>query len=520
MLLSIKYGDFEFSSVSGYPVPKVTIDKTNNRTSAQQYLASTQTINLEGIIYTHKMGQQYSSSFTSNSSSSGLLSKAVNFKKQLLLQGSPEPRLLLITAGSLPVVSGSGYIDTISFDTSQNRATDKIDYSISIELLDSQTGINTANNNSIYNVSSVQDSIEIQTNLDQLYTTDIAGSIFYPTYTISRTLSAVGNRGISGSLIEAAKWINDRQKYYPLTGTVSTGEFPLYNHIRSMDINESAGSINIRDTFLSKSGNPWIDTYSVTTSVSEDLTREIKINGTIQGLHKLNNLDNITGSLSLSLASGQNLILPLLSGEIDANNMKYTNAVSGYQSITGLMYSRASGYNNQARNLIPNLSTFTSNFPALQNDLIHPIPLSIVEGLNPTNGTIEYTYLFNTRSSGSIISGALSETFNITDNGPIPRISNIPVLGRRLGPVVYFYTASSGAGERTVTYEGVFKSPSGLKKFHIDNNIVNSIESYLLRFAPQLPFTGLITGNSNNINLNENRIRKSITWQYTKCSNG
>jgi hypothetical protein len=79
--------------------------------------------------------------------------------------------------------------------------------------------------------------------------------------------------------------------------------------------------------------------------------------------------------------------------------------------------------------------------------------------------------------------------------------------------------SSSGAGERTVSYEGVFKSPTGFLRFKVDNQTLSSINTYLMNFAPTAPYTGLITANTQSINIGENRIRKSITWQYTKCAN-
>lgn len=503
MLLSVAYGNFIFDSISGYPTPRVTIDNKNNRTSSEQYLSSTQTISLEGIIYLHKLGSHYSSSFSS-APSSGLLKKAIDLKNTLLSQR--EPSLCIIKAGDRPFVSGSGYISSINFDTNQDRAVNKIDYTIEIELFD---GMSSGSLNSKpRNLRSVQESVEIETNWDELY---IETSIIYPTYKISRKLSATANKaGQNGALSEAVEWINSRQPY--LTGLVpDTGS--LYDYNRSIDIDESRGSINFSDDFIYKSGQPWIDTYTVSTSMSEDFTKEIKINGTIKGLHKITSLNSITGNLSTA-ASGGSILTPLLSGIVHTGNMKYTNALSGYLSLTGLMFFRAMEYNGSQTNPAPNIPGIT------QNAFLHNIPISITEGFNPTNGTIEYTYVFNNRSSGSIISGALSEMINVTDNGPLPRISNIPVLGRRLGPVVYFYVSSSGIGERTATYEGVFKPPTGLRKFKVDNNILNSISAYISGFAPKLPYTGLVTSDTNNINMNENRIRKSVTWQYTKCANG
>lgn len=503
MLLSINYGNFNFDSAKGYPTPKVTIDKNNNRTSAQQYLSSNQTINLEGIIYLHKLGTHYGIS-SSAASSSGLLKKAIDLKNMLLSQ--TEPALCVIKAGDKPFVSGSGYISSINFDTNQDRAVNKIDYTIEIELFD---GISSGSLNSKpRNLRSVQESVEIETNWDELY---IETGIVYPTYKISRRLSASANKTMpNGSLSEAVEWINSRQSH--LTGLMpDTGS--LYDYNRSIDIDESRGSINFSDDFIYKNGQPWIDTYTVSTSMSEDFTKEIKINGTIKGLHKINNLNYVTGNLSAA-ASGSSILAPLLSGIVHSGNMKYTNALSGYLSLTGLMFTRAMEYNGTQTNPIPNIPGITPN------TFLNSIPISITEGFNPTNGTIEYTYVFNNRSSGSIISGALSEVINVTDNGPLPRISNIPVLGRRLGPVVYFYISSSGMGERTATYEGVFKAPTGLRKFKVDNNILNSISAYISGFAPKAPYTGLVTSDTNSINMNENRIRKSVTWQYTKCSDG
>ena len=123
----------------------------------------------------------------------------------------------------------------------------------------------------IYNVKSVQDSVDIESDFNQTY---LHNNIIYPTYNITRTLSAVGNRGASGSIIEATKWINDRQRLHPFTGIIPTGSFKLYNHARTIDIDEAQGSVNIRDSFLSKPyGDPWIDTYSLSTSISDDFTK-------------------------------------------------------------------------------------------------------------------------------------------------------------------------------------------------------------------------------------------------------
>lgn len=523
MEIFIQYGNFKFLAESGYPVPKATIDINNKRTGSEAYFGSTKTINLDGIIYRGLMRKQYNSTPAprSDASSSGLIDQAIKFKNLLLGQPGKEPKLFTILANTIPIVSGSGYINSINFDTSDNHAVNFIKYSVGIELYDTQTGINTADSGVKYNLSSIADSYEIETQLDKTYTTGDFGpaAAFMPTFNISRTLSAAGLRNISGSLYEAVKWINDRQKYFPFTGIFPTSVFPLYNHNRSLDINESAGSVSIRDTFLCKlSGSPWIDTCNISTSVSENFNREIKIQGKIEGLHKFDNLTALTGALILK-ASGQQLIFPMLSGSLTNDNTKYTNALSGYLNITGSMFNRALLYDSAGRSLVYNTTTISTNFPNYNQKPLHPVPLSITEGLSPIRGEIEYAYTYNTRPQ-AIITGALAETINLSDNGPSQKIQSTNVMGRRLGPVVYFYTYQSGVGERTVSYEGVFQGQVAFKKFKVDSNILKAIEDYILQFKPSAPFTGLITSNSTNLNMSENRIRRSITWQYTKCADG
>jgi hypothetical protein len=523
MEIFIQYGNFKFVSESGYPVPKATININNRRTASEAYIGSTKTINLDGIIYRGSMRKQYSStiSTTNDNSSSGLINQAIKLKNNLLGQPGKEPRLFTIIANTNPIVSGSGYITSINFDTSDNYALNVIKYTIGIELYDTQTGINTADSGIRYNVSSVEDSYEIETKWDNMYSTGDfrPTAAFLPTYSISRTLSAAGLRSISGSLYEALRWINDRQKYNPFTGIFPTAVFPLYNHNRSLDINESAGSVSIKDSFLCKtSGSPWIETCNIATSVSDNFTREIKIQGTIQGLHKFDNLSSLTGDLIMK-ASGQGLLYPLLSGSLITENTKYTNAMSGYLSVTGSMFNRALIYDSACKSLVYNTTNISTNFPNYNQKALNPIPMSVTEGLSPMKGSIEYSYTYNSRPQ-AIITGALAESINLSDNGPSQRIANTNVLGRRLGPVVYFYTSQSGVGERTIIYEGVFQGQTAFKKFKVDSNILTAIENYILNFKPASPYTGFITSNNTSLNMTENRIRRSITWQYTKCADG
>lgn len=533
----MKYGKFEFLSESGYPVPRMTFDIINRRTQSEQYIGSDQSINLEGKIYLRNMYTQYTNptAFREDLTSSGLLLAAIDFKKKLLLDNiepNHDVQIFTVTVDNspIPLVSGSGYIEGINFDTSRTKAVNAIDYSINIVLMASLTGSGiTADSGKVYNVMNIQDSIDIQPNWDTLYTTaDILdfGAVFYPTYSITRRLSADGIRNTnSGALNEAVRWINDRQKAYPFTGIIDTGVFSLYNFSRKMDIDEINGAISIEDFFLAKTqekDSPWLETCNISTKINENFHREITLNGEIQGLTVVTGalyLAAVTGMLPSS-SSGQKLIFATNSGLDSITNMKYLSALTGYHTITGLMFDRVSKYNVLSQSLIPTgeNNQFKINFPNYNKSSLNNIPISITETLDPINGKIGYSYTFNDRPT-SLISGAISEILTINDGSPTPRHTEIPVIGRRLGPLVYFYTSSSGAGTRSVTYEGVFNSQTGFKQFKIDTTIIRSIDNLIQNYKPVAPYSGYETSNTESINLNENRVRKSISWTYTKCGN-
>lgn len=541
MFIKVKYGFFEFRSEDGYPTPKITFDIANVRTDSQQYLSSKKTINLEGLIYRKKMGPHYGlpEQFTEDHSSQTLLNQAIKFKEKLLKTDidpnkSVQSFAVIANNQSQPFITGSGYIEALNFTTEDSKAVNYIKYTMSIVLLDTVTGIysySTADPLVAYNVTSAQDTINIQPNWDQLYTssldliTDI-NATYTPTYTINRTVSAVGIRnGVSGALKEAERWISDRQKFYTFLNFLPLSQFALFDYDRNLEVDENNGSMSIRDTFLAKTRdktNPWIETCNISSKINDDFSKEISLNGEIQGLHPVNDLMLITGTPNPMFSGGKNSIIPLLSGLVQRENCKYHAALSGYNLVTGLMYNRASVFNNTVNDLVPtgdiNRGQFTISFPGYNQKILNPIPISISEGLDPINGKITYSYTFNDRPI-SLISGAISETLTVNDTNPTPRHSEIPVIGRRLGPLVYFYTSSSGQGTRTATYEGVFKNQTGFKQFKIDVNIIKSIENLLNNYKPIAPYSGYETSNTENLNLNENRIRKSIVWTYTKCGN-
>jgi len=551
---TIVYGNFEFIEANGYPTPTPSISYRINRTNAQGYLSQTKTITLNGVVYTdHKT---YSAT-PSHHNPLITLQKAIALKSGLLLNNLSTPldkelQLFKIyckaAGGAQDIIISSGYatIESMSFDTDADPLLRTIPYTINLieyafdENNIRKSGISMTHDpiDKQYLVSSIEDSIEITPNFDKKYmitsTGNLTTTISWPTYNIIHSLSANGLPSRSGALYEAAKWINSRGKeaLSTLSGIlpIDIGIQPikLYNLDRNIDISDTQGSITVRDTFMMKpfgDQNNFIDSCTISESVDDAFNRTIDIRGQIEGLQPID-LSYVTGSIFTytnfdgnAIRYGRNAIRPLYSGIYKSN--KYFEALSGYQQITGLMFSRASQIDTMFRQIIPNArynNEFSTNFPTYASTPLHPIPISITEGLNPINGTIDYAYTYNNRPL-ALISGALTESFTIDDTGPTFITSDIFVIGRRLGPIIYFPAPNSkNNGEKTVTYDGIFNSPTGIKGIQFDQDILNSIDSLIDNFKPQSPYTGILISDTNTITLSESRVVRTKVWKYTKCS--
>lgn len=497
MNIKIVFGDFAFgtdSAKSGIPVPKMTTSLSNNRTSSQQYLSSTRTINLDGYVTGFGTPDILNNCFVIQSAL--ITSDPQEFKFQLLDGTSPTT-----------IVSGTGYVTSIQFDTEKSHGTQLATYQATIELDDTTTGSLINNALQVYHVNNIEDNIGISVSSD---TYNYNGNT-YPLYDITRTISAQGKRNhvASGAIIEALRWINDRRTNFPFTGLVPTGSFPLFNHRRDINIDELQGSLAITDKFVSKPhlpNEPWIDNYTVSTQIKDDFTNEVSVKGSIKGLEPVTdaNIFNDTFAYSTS-KSGQGMLYPVgRAAYATASGSKYNYALSGYYNTTGVFHARASG----AYSLISGLPINRNTSP------LNPTPTNYTEGFSPNNGEITYSFTYDTRPL-YYISGAISELISVSDNAPLPRQTSINVLGRRLGPVVYFYVGSSGLGTRSVSYEGVFASPTGLGTFTVSMDILKAIDNLLETFKPT-DYEAYVTANDQRINLGENRIVRSKTWSYTK----
>jgi hypothetical protein len=200
-----------------------------------------------------------------------------------------------------------------------------------------------------------------------------------------------------------------------------------YNHSRTENIDKTAGTYSISDTWLLSSGTSY-ETYNMSFSSSVDTTENtVGIQGTIKGLSSIPPSGSIFG------------------GNMDSNlkNSPYENATLKYIEIT----------NNGNFGITSHIYKRITNVTSLQ---FNPIPQSITVGVNEFTGEITYDMTFNTRPC-SVIPGTISETINVNDTYPGDIFAIIPVLGRSTGPVLQ-YLGSRTEYRRDASIELVFSS--------------------------------------------------------------
>lgn len=293
--------------------------------------------------------------------------------------------------------------------------------------------------------------------------------------------SANTNNLKSQAYMEASKWVVDRAKnsYGPIvansnpTGVrvnndISTSGLRLYNHMRSIESNVSAGSYSITDTWLAvATGVTFLEEFSWEISTDDKLIKTVTLNGTIKGLEDTNSNSSAgyvvfpSGALTGNISKGFATSFP---AQTTTNN-RFTTAISGYQSgVKPFLYERASlALASVDRPQSSSSTTPVAWIGPAQWTRLNITPISYTESLNPAAGSVTYSVVYSNRP-GSLISGAINSTFTITDTNPSDQIAEIFVLGRPLGPVLE--KVGTTKSERRLSLETIFPVPTGFSQTH------------------------------------------------------
>jgi hypothetical protein len=261
--------------------------------------------------------------------------------------------------------------------------------------------------------------------------------------------------------------------------------FGAYNHIRSENVDKTAGSYSISDTWL-LSPESAIESYEISVSSSnESPVVSVSMNGLIKGLSP-NTADQFN------------------------NNLKYINAFQKFQTITGngnfginsTIYKRARNITSVVLNTVP------ANFSMTKNELI---------------GEINYNITYDNRPT-TFFNGVSQENITITDTYPGDVYAIIPTINSTTGPIFQYIggrteyrrdlnieltvsRSNIGAGKMTSKDSYIYRKPShGNTLIQIINTCSPAREPFIRKY--------FLNPTSESWDPKTGRYSVQISWTY------
>lgn len=489
----MKYGDYTFS-----PVPLISFDKTFIKTDAGSGLATLYNVNVEGYVI------QTGSAFNINTTFDELYS----LRDALDADGK---RFLISCGGDVivdcrPRIANFNVDDSFSDNFSRSAV-----YQLSFEV-ETLSGIDETING--YDpppyVKGFSESWSVNFDPDNGY--DNGNSDQTPTIVnIVHTMNAVGQSIYDGGTDEVGTlrkeaWEEARDYLVTKTGfdnnilemsgllNFNASNYTIINGIRTVDVDKSAGAVNVTESFTAIESGASIhglarETYdvNVTRSINDALTR-VAVNGNIEGFQ-----DYSYGSVP---------------GDYSVTTTKWANASGYWNNVQNKIYYRAN-------NIYQNIAS--GNFATLT---LNTNPVSTTFGTNQTNGTISYTYEYNDRPS-NCIANALFENITINDTTPGDQIAQLTVLGRTNGPLLQSLGTKTPALQRSLSIEALVAPSTGCTASLLlgarptgdADVIVSAIETDLTGSYSQV----FRTSESSSWNPKTGRFSQNVTWTYSDC---
>ena len=256
-------------------------------------------------------------------------------------------------------------------------------------------------------------------------------------YRISHNINATGKThfgpdGKQKAWEQARKFVTNRLANNPagdypnIMGQIGSGTINLvdayrgFNHVRSENLSESAGSYSVSENWLIAQGSAYENFNLSISSSTDNPFVSVSIDGNIKGLSEYS--PSGFGGDDLSKAYGH----PVNGGR-DSNTPPsgaYDNALGKYHEIS----------NTGQFGLTSNVYKRANNSVAVQ---LNSQPKSVSLGTNQYTGEVTYNLQFDNRPT-NIISGVLSETISVNDTYPGDIFAVIPVLGRATGPILQY----------------------------------------------------------------------------------
>lgn len=366
----------------------------------------------------------------------------------------------------------------------------------------------------------------------------------------------------------AREWVTTQINLGATSGYMPYLNMPnaqFYNHIRSVNIDLS--TYEITDTWLAMNENiPYIDNYTIESSIDENMVKTVRVVGNIVGLHPVSS-SGIKNDLLINIEPGKPLTpyvkkpdgsaitynkldseiittttsepspgntLPTFTttsagtqGSILTTSNKYGHALAGWtHDIKPYLYRRACLVINTHDRTIDyinatNITSAPANHIYAKDRLLSPIPYSITEGHDPRKGTISYSAEY--RNSFKIISGVISENIDISYDVPRDEVATIAVPGRALGPILS--RTGRSASRKTININVVVLPPRNLSEAYLNQTtcplytggfIYTTIKNIIQANRPG--GISYVQSDNESWSPSQGRYSRSVQWIYQGCS--
>jgi hypothetical protein len=374
--------------------------------------------------------------------------------------------------------------------------------------------------------------------------------------------------------------------------SANTGQgIHLYNHIRSISTDFYNGSYEMTDTWIGMpAGTTHTESFTIDCSTNENFTKTVRVIGNVKGMSlyqhdaqnylvdpnsedvpiasktrplsingslggiNTNKADDLSPNISLDPGGG----IPPQPKIDKISDDKYANAKYAWETlIKPMLYRRAClamANVSDGRINRPNVNEVDPTRPEspafFYERSLSPIPASTSEGHDPYSGGISYTYEFNNKYRS--IPGVLSESINVYHDIPSDVVSEVAVIGRQLGPILYSFGKT--ASRKTLTIDIVVQPPKNVlgsipNNQHCPVGLDTDLRSYIDKiveghtpFYPgdrflfgsksinnvtgnpsgatdkaAKPGTVYIKSNNETWNPTDGRFNKVISWVYQPC---
>ena len=409
----MQYGKYTFT-----PIPLISMGKEITRTSAGVTLGEVNSMTLQGTLTPYPTGV-------------GGITSIIDLQDDLREAFSPTGlgSELVVRCGDSELITIRPLVKSINF--AEGPWVDRSDYTIELEYYASGEGV------AADQVSDFSENFSIEKGDQGCYsitwldgtTTDQAPESF----NITHTISAVGvpefhEGGIKKHAhVAASGFIKEKIGYNALINSgilantslgfenadgTNAGKPIVFNQSRSVQIDKTAGSYSVTDTYTL-----YPDSESFASGVNT------------LGAHDAWNAD-------VSKTTDSSLVTVSLAGTITGSASGTFGGVNGY-SAAKCKYTNAADY--FAEFDLESASFQRARYfadAAVDRDIaINRNPVSTSIGHNPSQGTISYSFVFDTRPSGCL-ENALKSEIQISETKPNDVYAELTVLGRTSGPVL------------------------------------------------------------------------------------